>query len=193
MPVFQRPFFNLAVIRVALPDLLENFSKIQTLPVQAEKVRLAFPVQPYHVGSDDLPMILWSPACDAGLTAFMPATNAGSYFILQYATKQFHWPAVSARSTAHNVDWPINEFVAYEAPDARRIVRAMKDSPRWDFFVDGEPLPFEEHDQYTARFIRDRFQRDGVLRYLERWGAPVRQPDFWKSHLDAFSFVRRAL
>lgn len=178
-------------MKVALPELLQSFSEVPLLSVRPEKTQLAFPKQPYSAGPNDLPMVLWSPACTPKLTAFMPQVSAGDYFVLQYACKRFGYSAASVRSTSQRDEWPINEFIAYEGFDKERIVRAMKDAPRWEFYASGEPLPFEVQSSYSARLVRDRFQRGALIDYLEKWGAPVRQEEFWQSHQDAISFVRK--
>lgn len=192
MPVIERPFFNLVVMKVTLPELLEAFSKVPSLSVRVEKTELAFPEQPYHAGPNHLPMILWSPECASELTAFMPQVSSGDYFVLEYACKRFGYSATSARSTSQTVEWPINEFIARSGKEKQRIVRAMKDTPRWEFYENGEALPFEAQSNYAARLIRDRFQREALLTYLEHWGAPVRKAEFWKSHQEAITFVRQS-
>jgi len=191
MPVLERPFFNLAVLKVALSELLQSFSEVPLLSVRPEKTDLVFPEQPYSAGPSDLPMVLWSPACTPKLTAFMPQVSSGDYFVLQYACKRFGYSAASVRSTTQRVDWPINEFVAYGGTEKQRIVRAMKDSPRWEFYANGEPLHFEVQSSYSARLVRDRFQREALIGYLEQWGAPVRLEEFWQSAQEAVSFVRK--
>lgn len=191
MSVLDRPFFSLAVIDVALPELIESFSKVSSLSVEAKTTELAFPEQPYHAAPHHHPMVLWSPACAPELTAFMPQVSSGDYFVLEYAAKRFGNSAAAVRSTTQMVEWPINEFVAYGGKERRRIVRAMRDSPRWEFYAYGDPLPFENAAQYTSRLVRDRLQRSAVLAYLEGWGAPVRQAEFWQSRQMAFTFVRQ--
>ncbi len=74
----------------------------------------------------------------------------------------------------------------------QRAVRAMKDSPHWDFCQQGEPLPFESVDAYTGRRARDWLQREAVLRY-QAWGAPVRDAGFWWSQGEAVTLVRGAV
>jgi len=191
MPVLERSFFNLAVMKVTLAELLEAFSSLPSLSVQAENTKLLFPRQPYHASPSDLPMILWSPKCAPELTAFMPQVSSGDYFVLEYACKRFGYATASVRSTPQTAEWPINEFIARDGEKRQRIVRAMKDSPRWEFYAEGESLPFEVQSNYTARLVRDRFQRGALLTYLEQWGAPVRRAEFWQSHREAKTFVRQ--
>jgi hypothetical protein len=191
MPVLQRPFFNLTVFKVPLAELIASFSGLFAQSLRANTTQLIFPSQPYAAGQNDPPMVLWSPACAVELTAFMPHVGSGDYFVLEYACRRFGYPGVSVRSTTQEVDWPINEFVTYQGGAEQRVVRVMKDSPRWNFFQRGEPLPFEAQTPYAAKRVRDRFQREALLAYVEAWGAPVGRTEFWQSDQDAISLVRR--
>ncbi|EJE50063.1 hypothetical protein PMI14_05349 [Acidovorax sp. CF316] len=188
-PVLARPFFNLSVVRTPLSGLVEQFAGLPPLVARrAEHTALAFPVQGYQRGT--LPLLLWSPACDPGLTAVMPGVASGDYFVVAYACERFGHDGVAVRSsgTASDAE-PINEFITYAGKRMQRAVRAMKDSPRWDFYQQGEPLPFEAVQAYTARRVRDRLQREAVLDYLHAWGAPVRDAAFWQSAQQAVTLA----
>jgi hypothetical protein len=54
----------------------------------------------------------------------------------------------------------------------------MKDSPRWDFFTEGSILDVEDETKYAARRVRDRLSCRELFRYVETWGAPIRDPGF---------------
>jgi hypothetical protein len=135
-------------------------------------------------------MLLWSPACAPELTAFMPQVSSGDYFFVEYACRRFGFAGIDIRSTTQDFEWPVNEFIVYESNVRRRCVRALKDSPRWEFYTQGDPLDFENEEAYTARRVRDRIQRESLLGYAESWGAPVRNPEFWSSRRQAVTLVR---
>lgn len=189
MSVLARSFFNLAVIKAPLPDLITAFSKLPQ-PVSATATPLIFPSQPYSRSPADPPLLLWSPACAPELTAFMPRVSSGDYFVVEYACHRFGLAGVAVRSTTQGVESPINEFIVYESNELRRCVRAMKDSPRWEFYTQGAPLHFENEAAYTARRVRDRIQRESLLGYVESWGAPVSNHEFWSSRQEAMTLVR---
>jgi hypothetical protein len=191
MLVLTRSFFNLAVIKAPLDSLVAAFSGLPPLvSASAAVTPLTFPAQPYRAGAQDPPMLLWSPACAPELTAFMPQTSSGDYFVTEYACRRFGFAGIAVRSSTQEDEWPLNEFIAYESNQQRRVVRVMKDSPRWDFYTAGEPLPFEDPGAYTARRVRDRFQREALLGCLAHWGAPVCDPRFWSSGRPALTLQR---
>jgi hypothetical protein len=135
-------------------------------------------------------MLLWSPSCAPSLTAFMQQAQSGDYFVVEYAHNRFHHSVASVRSTTQEAEWPINEFIAYQKNKEKRIVRAMRDSPRWEFFTSGEPLPYENVKLYGKRKIRERFTRSDLVSYIEAWGAPINDPNFWTTNSSAFTFRR---
>jgi len=190
MHVLEREFFTVSVIAAPLPHLAELFAVDAPSAVVLAPTALAFPLQPYRSAEHDLPMVLWSPSAAPELTAFMPAVRSGDYFVTKYAHENFGLSVATGRSSVSSAEWPIAEFVSYPSHKRRRIVRAMRDDPHWEFFADGDVLPFEDTAKYSRRLIKDRFVRDDVIRYLECWGAPVRDPKFWESD-EAMTFVRR--
>lgn len=58
-----------------------------------------------------------------------------------------------------------------------RTISATAEDSRWIWHSDGDPLPFEETERYSARRIKDRFDRDLLLRYLEALGIPAATDD----------------
>jgi hypothetical protein len=191
MPVLSRPFFNLAVIKAPLHSLIAAFAGLPPLVrSSAMATPLTFPAQPYNAGPQDPPLLLWSPACAPEITAFMPRVSSGDYFVTEYACRRFGFAGAAVRSSTQKDESPVNEFITYEANQQRRVVRAMKDSPRWDFYTEGEPLDFEDTSAYTARYVRDRFQREALLDYLALWGAPVSDAGFWTSKQQAMTLLR---
>lgn len=119
----------------------------------------------------------------------MPSVRSGDYFVLSYAHRTMLLPAMAVRSTCHGAEWPVNEFIAYADGKRQRIVRAMKD-PRWDFWVDGAAMPFENEAKYEARLIRKRLAREDLITLAEGWGAPVRDVLFWTTASNAYTFVQ---
>lgn len=188
--VLNRELFNFAVVNVAMTDLLSRLTGQDSLRLSAAEADLSFPHQAYNPAPDSPPMLFWTPACLPTSTAFMPQASSGDCFVVNYACKHFGFRGVAVRSTTQAVEWPINEFCAYEANAMVRFVRVMRDSPNWEFHQEGEALSFEDTARYGARLVRDRFDRERLLDYLEHWGAPVRNADFWRSNQPAMTLVR---
>lgn len=188
MPVVERPFFNVQVFAAPLDELVARLCAVPLRGKVARTTPFVFPTQPYHQAPEDPPMLLWTPSCVPGLTAFMPNVGSGCYFIAAYAAERLRIATLQLRSTVSDAEWPINELIAHEGGVERRMVRAMRDSPRWDFCAVGDPLAIETPSMYSARRIRDRFHRVALLDAAERWGAPLRDPAFWRTDRTAMTF-----
>lgn len=191
MNVIHREFFSFAVLNVPMAQVIDAFAGLFH-PVLSHPTPLVFPHQSHQAEENGPPLLLWAPSCAPNLTAFMPRVASGEYFVVAYASERFGFPLVSVRSTGPDYSDPVQEFAAYEGKGIkpRRLVRAMLDEPKWGFYTDGEPLPFENMQAYKAQRIRDRFTRNNLIDYLEQWGAPVRNADFWRSTEDALTLVR---
>ena len=59
------------------------------------------------------------------------------------------------------------------SPMAGRVIFASAMDGRWEWHTSGEPLPFEDVERYSARRIRDRFDRTMLLGYLNALGIPA--------------------
>ena len=59
-----------------------------------------------------------------------------------------------------------------------RAIAAHKES-RWEFSANGEPLPFEETEQYQAKRIKDRLTFEMVERYCRHLGIELFDPEFY--------------
>jgi hypothetical protein len=191
MNVINRKFFNFAVVNVPMAQVIEAFAGLFH-PVLSRPTPLIFPQQSHQVKEGAPPLLLWSPISAPRLTAFMPQVASGDYFVVSYAHERFGFPLVSVRSTGLEESHPLHEFAVYEGKGVkpRRLVRVMLGEPKWDFYTEGEPLPFENLQAYRAQRIRDRFSSEMLVTYVEQWGAPVRSADFWRSAEDAITLVR---
>jgi hypothetical protein len=60
-----------------------------------------------------------------------------------------------------------------------RVLSATATDGRWEWHDDGEPLPFEDTGRYTARRVRDRFDRALLVQYLLALGIRVDDDDVY--------------
>ncbi|HTQ45657.1 MAG TPA: hypothetical protein VMI75_23025 [Polyangiaceae bacterium] len=96
--------------------------------------------------------------CEAVLATHIPAD-------------QYAYPATAFMMIAPRAAPPLHTL---------RAVRAGRYSERWEFYAEGEVQPFEEAERYGARRIRERLDREMLLRYLAALGIRVDDPTFWR-------------
>jgi hypothetical protein len=63
----------------------------------------------------------------------------------------------------------------------RTVSAGIYDEGRWRFLANGPVQPFEKVERYSARKIRDRFDRALLIEYLGALGIRADDPDFFTS------------
>lgn len=168
LPIYL-PYFCVVLIDGPLEavarDIVDRSPKCRAVPSSLEKFDFSYHAEP----------VLWEPASAQGKTAV--SRSAYEYFL----SARFKYRCISVRSSSLEEEWPINELELYEDGERRRFLRAFRDDAKWDFHEMGERLWFEEEDRYRRRRIRDRVDREMLLRYLLQLGWDVTAPEFWSS------------
>ncbi len=78
-----------------------------------------------------------------------------------------------------DLKFPRNSILAVANGDLVRTVYAMRDSGAWVFFEKGDPLPFEDADNYRARRKKDRLTPEIISACLTRIGYGSLRQEFW--------------
>jgi hypothetical protein len=60
-----------------------------------------------------------------------------------------------------------------------RSISATATDGRWEWFLYGNPLDFENACRYGARRIKDRFDRELLIDYLHALGIPAGSDDVY--------------
>jgi len=89
---------------------------------------------------------------------------------------EVHGPDVEWFRGPSTLPWNGKEFAAAKLT---RAIVAMNDGGPWRFFLEGEPLPFEQTERYRARRIRDRFTITMLRDYLLALGIRAFDADFY--------------
>lgn len=71
-----------------------------------------------------------------------------------------------------------------------RYVQYIQDGLRSEFFMSGNPLPFENEDYYSRRLKKDRINAVIILEYMNALGWNMLDDSFWLSHKQAYYEVR---
>lgn len=129
---------------------------------------------------------LWTPENSEGIACF--ANLEGGMPFLSYRLmkiRQFEITQVCLEFDIYSeFNYAMRVFHHIDINGNERYVRVMQD-PKWDFWEQGERLPFEQVEKYSERFIKKRLTNDMILDYALALGWDLRSPDFWKSSIDA--------
>lgn len=129
---------------------------------------------------------LWTPENSEGIACF--ANLEGGMPFLSYRLMKIRQFEITQVCLEFDIDSEFNYamrvFHHIDINGNERYVRVMQD-PKWDFWEQGERLPFEQVEKYSERFIKNRLTNDMILDYVLALGWDLRSPDFWKSSMDA--------
>ena len=124
-------------------------------------------------------------------TARVSAESAGTdaYGPISYLAERLKCRGLLTRSVPHtkrrrdkpgrygSVDFRLYGPEAINHSDRLRSISATNDGGRWVFVDDGERLPFEQPERYTAARIRDRFTSSMLADYCRALGIHLFDPD----------------
>lgn len=129
---------------------------------------------------------LWTPENSEGIACFANLENGIPF--LSYRLMKIRQFEITQVCLEFDIDSEFNYamrvFHHIDINGNERYVRVMQD-PKWDFWEQGERLPFEQVEKYSERFIKKRLTNDMILDYALALGWDLRSPDFWKSSMDA--------
>lgn len=129
---------------------------------------------------------LWTPENSEGIACFANLENGIPF--LSYRLMKIRQFEITQVCLELDIDSEFNYamrvFHHMDINGNDRYVRVMQD-PKWDFWEQGERLPFEQVEKYSERFIKKRLTNDMILDYALALGWDLRSPDFWKSSMDA--------
>lgn len=74
---------------------------------------------------------------------------------------------------------------------SERCVQYIQDSPRSEFYVEGNPLPFENVAYYSRRLKKRRINADIILEYMNALGWNMTDDAFWSSDKPAYYEIRQ--
>jgi hypothetical protein len=129
---------------------------------------------------------LWTPDNSEGVACFSNLEDGMPFLV--YRLMKIRPFEITRVSLEFDIDCEFNYamrvFHHIDIDGNERYVRVMQD-PKWDFWEQGERLPFEQVDKYSERFIKKRLTNEMILDYALALGWDLRSPDFWKSSTDA--------
>ena len=125
--------------------------------------------------------LIWEPSNNPGVSVFSSNLKDGWYTFVNILSTKYFLDSASIRLSPSDDEYPICEFLTYTKGKRSRIVRVMKDDPRWEFYEEGKVYNFEEVENYTRRLKRQRFTQEMLTRYMKNLGWDIEDKDFYKT------------
>ncbi len=168
-----------APLESVVRTIVTKLHRGQTRATQVEVLEESLPQQLYNPPSTVV--TLWKPATAPSATMLYSNLEEGSDSLVYQLGILEGLSIVCVRASSDHVDGSIRELIRYEAGEVRRMVRVMRDDPRWTFYEEGARLPFEDGDSYATRLIKKRLSLPLLLDYCEALGWPIREGKTWQS------------
>ena len=161
-----------------IEDILNKHGfKLKVIMMNPHKTSFTLPDQQQSKSG----FVLWEPKNADTRCAFMATIYDGWYTLIRNIATKYKHDCSSIRVSSMAMEYPICELQCYVNGDHRRLIRIMKDGPRWDFFTMGTPLSFEKTENYKKRRIKDRFTEELLLEYLLIQGWDIKGNNFWET------------
>lgn len=188
--VDQYGFFQFAIVHAtlkstlkALRDQLDLWNhrpyRIESGELDIRRITLS-PQGPYTAPSVQKGYVLAEVRGRDGVkTLFTSSVNDGASSLLRCLSRRVPRGILKFRVESLKRKYPANFLSQLEDFDTVRLVRAMKDGDRWEFFEIGRPLSFEEPKHYAARNKKDRITPEIIADYIARIGYGSLESAFW--------------
>ena len=119
------------------------------------------------------------------VTVFVANVQDGLSSWIYVASSSLQKPVCSVKLSLHASEYPMNMFVVRNMAGEERVVYAMRDSSRWEFYESGPRLPFEDIEKYQRRRKRERLTAEMIIDYLRAMGVDIRNERFWETEESA--------
>ena len=136
------------------------------------------PEQPYN--SPIMAVTIWEPSNKPNSTMLMANFEDGWLTLVHNLGIKYRHELYRLRISDPESEWPVWSMTYYNNGEELRIIQALKDDPRWDFFEKGELLYFENPEHYRKRRIKDRFNKTILLEYLNKSGWNLQSEKMWE-------------
>ncbi|CAM2009667.1 hypothetical protein [Acanthopleuribacter pedis] len=171
-------------------DLISEFEEIFSLSrskgweIKTEKtldLKSLYHPAPKSGGAHLPEFLLWSPEQRKDTSVFFSNYIDGLSGTIKALTGCFERHSYSAHVSAPEDDFPYFSFQFFSEGAVERVVYAMKDDPKWEFFQKGELLPIEDASSYRKREIRNRLTEEIIASYFKKLGWDISLESFWAS------------
>ena len=147
-----------------------------------------YDVEPPSGGAHPYKLVVFAPTASPASSIIVTNLRDGWASLSHAVAREVGAPQMQIISTGRGAAYPQHLFQCWRDGTARRIVMAMRDSERWEFFEHGEVEPFEDAGLYLQRLKRCRLTRETLVSYLLQLGWDVTSERFWHSERDAVYF-----
>ena len=114
----------------------------------------------------------WQSAYYPDKIFFMSNLSDGWHTMCMAIQRQlnFSWAMFEMSGISSSHSCPMNMFLYSKEPGTERAVLSYYDDTHWVFYDRGEPVEFENVENYKARLKKNRLNKDILMEYMRRMG-----------------------
>lgn len=141
--------------------------------------------EPRAGGAHFRKFLIWEPKNLRGKTAFFSNYRDGLNTLIFQFCKKYSLKATSVNfSNQDEGGEPSYKFkyLSFSGEKLiKRVVYLIKESNKWVFYEKGEVQSFEDLSNYNNKYKTKRFNREILLRYLNKMNVDLEDESFWQS------------
>jgi len=143
-----------------------------------------FPAPPQ--GGAHLPKFaVWQPVKMSFGSVLIPNYSDELIQLMRHLNRRFHVRFFSAHLSRDHRKEGLCRFEHADKTGAERVAHVIRDDG-WEFYQEGDILPFENVDHYRKRETAERLTPTIVIQYLKSLGWNLEDEAFWQSNGDAW-------
>jgi len=175
-------------------NILEYYLKVlkrnfQVMSLNSDEIseNISFNLMKNHF--DPLTGLIWEPRlddfkCVVSINSFQD----GWVGFMEGLSDHFKFTLLHVSFAKLNSDYePYSKFIFHNA-SFTRIIYAISDRGKWDFFQKGELQNFENQEYYSRKKIKNRLNSEILVNYLQNIGVDIMKKSFWHSDKSGYYF-----
>ncbi len=138
--------------------------------------------------SKSITFLLWTPALNQNkFTVFLNNFTDGWITLLNKYSYNYNKEIASVTFSNGNTNYPVFRFL-YRNGTVIRNVQLLKDTNKWEFYSEGEPLSIEEVTNYKQMRNVNKLNNEIIENYMKKLGFDCTKKEFWLSNEDAIEY-----
>ncbi len=196
-PYSSQRFLSLTVINTPCDQVIAAIEKILLRWSSADcfKKSLApldlyslYEVEPPSGGAHFFKVVVFKPGVSSSITVVITNRSDGWNSLSDALSESLKCFQIQAVSSKDGDEYPIHRFQVWRDGISSRIVQALRDSDKWQFYDEGKIENFENPNHYKHRRISDRLSREILIEYFRVLGWDIADGEFWTSGDEAIYF-----
>ena len=182
-------FSEIAIFCDAIKEVFKEDFEVGTASLRTNGFEIEKYFNPSIGGEMDEECGFWKTRLYPNKIFFTASIIDGWYTLCNVLHRRLHCNFVQYKFS--NVkDYPAYHLHYVGADGGERHILAYKD-PRWVFYDVGNPLDYEDLNQYKNRLVRDRLNNKILIEYMKRVGVDFEKID--AEIIESYTFIRKIL